>query len=497
MPGMLSDLINNPYSTNYQGREQLISQLAGRGAAPPPALNLNVPNPAASAISGQQNTSWQKDIRDDVKEKKKKENIQKALAEIIDTRTKSGKPFLGSTQRLGILMKHVDPQTADVLNSRIDAEQVKAEPKYLLVTRPTPEGGTQTSYETEEYARKNPVITPVERKEKLLRQIESGERKIEDLNAFEKLTLGIKTEKPEDTTLWKSFDRYKKENPDSKLSIFEYNKKLYKGGEGKNPTEVELENQPWGKLPAKIRNKYISEYDKIVAAGDIDLEGQGIADAEDWAYQTGRFAPPESYTPLTDIKDQMLEILKNDPRYPTPEEKEAAASEVAKQARRKYGKIGTYDKWLTDLKKKASSSGQQEEVTQPLSGSKQAPKKVSGEKPKEKIEMVSTLDELDSKIPDAGYSGGYKKTYGWEGRSKNLAERISDFTGQTQTTQDPKIIRKGEDEVTAALRQKGFSGESLYDRNNLKAKLKHIYGKQMSDKEIAQAILSGELLGGK
>jgi hypothetical protein len=110
-------------------------------------------------------------------------------------------------------------------------------------------------------------------------------------------------------------------------------------------------------------------------------------------------------------------------------------------------------------------------------------------------QMAETVESLDGMIPSPGMSGIYKKTHPWEGRVKTLGEHRAALTGITQKSQRSDILRKGENEITMALRRVGL-GKELFDRNNLRMKLERIYGKYMTEAQIAQAILNGELLGG-
>ena len=129
------------------------------------------------------------------KPRQEQEIIQKALDEIVETRNKSGQPFLSDTQRMQIFTKHGLPyEVANGFNSLISKEQAKTKPKYHSVTRLTAEGGKATSLETEEYLREHPVEIPPTRKEKALRKLEAG-TKWEDLSELEKAASGLKTDK--------------------------------------------------------------------------------------------------------------------------------------------------------------------------------------------------------------------------------------------------------------------------------------------------------------
>jgi len=100
MPNMLSSLINPQYSTaGYPGREKLLSQVAGQSFARPQAP---VQAPIPSVTPQPQEQPWQKEM----KERKTKQGVQKALNEIVATRDTTGKKFLSPTQRLGIFNKH-------------------------------------------------------------------------------------------------------------------------------------------------------------------------------------------------------------------------------------------------------------------------------------------------------------------------------------------------------------------------------------------------------
>ena len=313
---MLSDLIKDPYSTNYPGREQLLAQLVGRRPAPPPPM-IDVPAPVVvPAAKYEPDNSWQGAVREDVKKSQQRKGIQKALAEIINERNKSGKPFLDSAQRLAILTKHVDAGTASAINSQINAEQKNAVPKRRLVTRQGEDGSEITGLETDEYIEANPIIRKPTWKQKIEHQLNTGERSLESLNSLERKALGLRL-------------------PETKI---------------KKP-----EDRSWAGQPKKIQNEYRDKFEEIVAKGnDANFEEQGIYNAEDWVFQTGRFDAPKEYTFVPDLTSKILNSFsEDDPR--SPEEKYATATEMALQARKKYGSIGTYSKLLADIKKNAAA----------------------------------------------------------------------------------------------------------------------------------------------
>lgn len=195
MPGLLNTMIDPSLLTsNYPNREALLSQAMSRQPQrtqiPSP---VTTPPPQRPMMQSTASDVGLQSLIQDQKMKDAQGKLQAALKEIVETREKSGKKFLTPTQRLGILTKHGIPDFASkMINDAITQEQEKLEPKYHTVTRPTAEGGTTTGIETEEELRKSPVETPPTRKEKLLRQIESGEKTIESLNPLEKALLGLK-----------------------------------------------------------------------------------------------------------------------------------------------------------------------------------------------------------------------------------------------------------------------------------------------------------------
>ena len=325
MPGILSDLIKDPYSTVYPGREQLLAQLTGRSSAPPPPLELKAPEPLTSSAPSRQytpqrNINWadiNKKRRQEGEEKKQKENIQKAFDEILATRKKLGVPFLDATQRSDILLKNgVPADTAYKINSQINAEQKNAVPKRRLVTRQGEDGSEITGLETDEYIEANPIIRKPTWKQKIEHQLNTGERSLESLNSLERKALGLRL-------------------PETKI---------------KKP-----EDRSWAGQPKKIQNEYRDKFEEIVAKGnDANFEEQGIYNAEDWVFQTGRFDAPKEYTFVPDLTSKILNSFsEDDPR--SPEEKYATATEMALQARKKYGSIGTYSKLLADIKKNAAA----------------------------------------------------------------------------------------------------------------------------------------------
>ncbi|MFH1124318.1 MAG: hypothetical protein V1758_11735 [Pseudomonadota bacterium] len=107
--------------------------------------------------------------------------------------------------------------------------------------------------------------------------------------------------------------------------------------------------------------------------------------------------------------------------------------------------------------------------------------------------MAQTIDELEKMIPEKRMQGAYLETYPWE-RSRSIKESLSKNIGQkTQQGQSAELKRMGEDEITAALRQK-LGITDLYKLIEIKEKLKFIYP-DMADEQIAQAVADGSLLG--
>lgn len=194
MPNLLNNLIDPAMqTTNYPGREALLSKALGGGhAAPSPLLRVQEPVRQPSRGAGVQNFIKLK------AQEREKNNVQKALNEIITTRNKAGKKFLNPTERLGILTKHVSPQVANQINSTITAEQTKAEPKYYSSTWIDPATGeTRTGLKTgAELKRPGGIVTKRRsRKEKLLEEIGSGARTIESLTPSERFIAGVKVPK--------------------------------------------------------------------------------------------------------------------------------------------------------------------------------------------------------------------------------------------------------------------------------------------------------------
>lgn len=157
---------------------------------------------------------------------------------------------------------------------------------------------------------------------------------------------------------------------------------------------------------------------------------------------------------------------------------------ISKRAKQRKD-IGTPDKTLTPLEQKTK---------QEVKTSKAEAAKLKGGKTATKKPMAKSVDELNKMISSPKMVGPYKGSHAWEGRAQTIGERISGFTGQTQTGLRADLFRKGEDEITRALRQKSIGKQDLYDRNNLKMKLKTVYP-DMTDSEIVKAILNETLLG--
>jgi hypothetical protein len=110
--------------------------------------------------------------------------------------------------------------------------------------------------------------------------------------------------------------------------------------------------------------------------------------------------------------------------------------------------------------------------------------------------LPASMEELDSmanSLP-VEMDGIYKKSPSWE-RGRNISEGVSSITGQSQTTQNPSILRKGEDNLTKALRI-ATGKTDIYELNIIADKLKTIYKGKLSDAQLATLINEGKILGG-
>lgn len=111
--------------------------------------------------------------------------------------------------------------------------------------------------------------------------------------------------------------------------------------------------------------------------------------------------------------------------------------------------------------------------------------------------LPSSLNDLDSmvkKLP-AEMDGIYKKSPSWE-RGRNISEGVSSVTGQSQATQNPDILRKGEDNLTKAIRI-ATGKTDIYELNIIADKLQTIYKGKLSDAQLANLIKEGKLLGNR
>ncbi|MFH1638330.1 MAG: hypothetical protein ABIB71_07940 [Candidatus Woesearchaeota archaeon] len=137
----------------------------------------------------------------------------------------------------------------------------------------------------------------------------------------------------------------------------------------------------------------------------------------------------------------------------------------------------------------------------------QVTEKVSRKALAKPVKLAKTMKDLEGMIPprEVSQQGIYKSDipYPWE--TSDPLGRVGEFvseniTGRTQVTQEARLPRKGEVEITTALRVRKIGGKGLKglsERNFLSMKLKAVYGKSMTDKQIADAILDGTLLGDK
>lgn len=107
---------------------------------------------------------------------------------------------------------------------------------------------------------------------------------------------------------------------------------------------------------------------------------------------------------------------------------------------------------------------------------------------------LAGLDSMVKKLP-VEMDGIYKKSPSWE-RGRNISEGISSVTGQSQATQDSDILRKGEDDLTKAIRI-ATGKTDVYELNIIADKLKTIYKDKLSDEQLSALIKEGKLLGGE
>lgn len=106
---------------------------------------------------------------------------------------------------------------------------------------------------------------------------------------------------------------------------------------------------------------------------------------------------------------------------------------------------------------------------------------------------LNDLDSMANSLP-VEMDGIYKKSPSWE-RGRNISEGISSVTGQSQATQNSAILRRGEDNLTKAIRI-ATGKTDIYELNIIADKLKTVYKGKLSDAQLATLIDEGKILGG-
>jgi len=467
--------------TNPASQEKLLSQLMGQGYQKAPPM-LAPPS-----------TAMQPRNRDPEREKavqanKEKKSIQNAFDEIVETRNQTGKPFLSPIRRAQIFSKHgVPSQVVDRFNSTIDKMEAKAgymDDPTQNVTRTLPDGSTSTTCESRQNLIDNPVIKSLSRKEALLNRVLDDNIKPEDLKPMERRLLGIKLKDTPTPTMKKMGNVWYQWDTGTEGWVDTGKKE---DAPARTPTMKKMGNT-WYQWDAKTEDWV--DTGKKEKVGQILTQKDKIAFNKDVAAQTQeRFKNAEYGYEITerDRLDTRAILLGAE----VEEGKIGTAAEGKTRFLINGELVDTYGNPIKAVTSStAPSAGAAPSIdTTPSAGTKEKPLRLPQFKKPQA--MVKTVDELKAMMPRK--NSAYKDTYPY-GRTKTLNERLVGFTGQTQENQQADLERKGETAITSALRQTKFSDKSLYDRNNIKIQLKEVYP-DMSEEQLAQAILDGKLLG--
>jgi len=351
MANELSNLVNTGFNSSYPGQEKILSFILSRSSSrpPTPVAPLNVPTQQRggnahkglldSLAAG--NQPWQKKI----KEKEARDSVAKGLAELVAARNKSGEKFLGATQRLKILSKHMPLSIASQLSDKISAEQqrLNPKPKYRKVTRKNQDGSTTTGLETEQSLVNNPIVTPPTWKDQERARLQSGETTLGQYTPAQRSMLGFGEDKPEKgrvgrdsrTSAQKEVDRWNKDYPDDQKTIFDFKSK---GGVNKGA-------QGWADMEP---TKKADLLEKFINLGVSPSEG--YLSAEDYYITNGVVSRPEGYRSPEEFSSEATNFLSQSGEAAgnrTPEE----FAEIINAARKRYGPIDTLNKWREDFQR--------------------------------------------------------------------------------------------------------------------------------------------------